>query len=101
VSFIVLIRTEYTLQNTQHATHRRKRQTNTCFAAQTAGAEFALMREEFVAMKTATYTSGRFALDQASGRYSVRVSRSSYSSAYRDVIVGPGSNLYSTNRHST
>lgn len=53
-----------------------------------ANADVTLVREESVAFKTKTDDSGRFALDQASGRYWFRVSGSSYSPAAREVIVG-------------
>lgn len=53
-----------------------------------ANAEVDLVREEAPSLKTKTDDSGRFVIDQASGRYWFRVSGSSYSPAAREVIIG-------------
>lgn len=53
-----------------------------------ANAEVDLVREEAPSFKTKTDDSGRFVIDQASGRYWFRVSESSYSPAAREVIIG-------------
>lgn len=58
-----------------------------------ANAEVALVGDpvgdEAVGFKTTTDDAGRFALDQASGRYWLRVSGSRYSPAAREVVIGP------------
>ena len=53
-----------------------------------ADAEVVLVRNESVALKTKTDALGRFALNQASGRYWLRVSGARYSPAAREVIIG-------------
>ena len=59
------------------------------FGRPVASAEVALVREESIAFTAKTDDSGRFVLDHASGRYRLRVSGPSYSSAFREVIIGP------------
>src|SRR5215472_16977973 len=48
-----------------------------------------LVGDEAVGFKTTTDDAGRFALDQTSGRYWLRVSGSRYSPAAREVVIGP------------